>query len=457
MLIVFFLGIFFLFGFITYVSIRKTITSLPNIFIISNLIFLLGIIYLTDPENNAHLTLIYIHIIGLLSFSFGIFFIRIIILTFKRNTAFFNYKQGSYGIYLESDFYLKRVFAWSLFIFSLFMGFMYFKLVGYNLLSLGFKTLFSTGSFSINDATSLRLATYSGDRYVAPGYFNQFKNVIAVILWQYLFLYYTLIKSKKKYLLIGFLPALLYLLLGTGQRTPLAIATIAFILFSVSVNKYISRKIISISLILFLIFFIILSSVQNRGIEQDAHPTQLIAQGLKQVAERVFLVNSLTALKGFEYVVRMNYPPQLFKETVAKLKNISPINKERNIITIENYIYNYFYGTMRGTGPLSIFSYIWYDARLIGVLFFSFFLGLVFEILSLHIEKEKDLFVMSCWAYGKAVLGTWRAGSIMVIPNRGIISIILLLFLYSLVYNIREYMQKNRDHELSLVKLNQKN
>lgn len=444
------LSLVFSFSFVVFIYKRETMLLLPNIFIVMNLIYLSGIIYLANPEKCSHLTLIYVHITGLLSFLLGTFFIKIIRSVFKKQNAKYCNGNRTQQPFFENDFYLKTVFAWSLFLFSILMGLIYYRMVGYNLVILGFQQLFTNGSFSVNDASSLRIAAYSGDKYFAPGYFNQFKNVIIVILWQYLYFHFIQTKSKARYLLLGFLPALFYFLLGTGQRYPFAFAVLVFVVFSASVNKKVSPKIIGGTFILFFMFFTILSAIQNRGITQDAGSTQLVVQGFNQMSRRLFLDNPLSAVYGFEYIFENNFPPQLFKETITQFKNILPIHKIR-ILTIDNLIHDYLHGSIRGTSPLSFFGYIWYDFRLIGVILFSFFLGSFYSSISLIMEKKKDLFVMSCWVFAKLVLGLWTSGGIFSRLDRGIITIIILLLIYSAVCKFRGIMLRYKTSELSRI------
>src|SRR5690606_35590972 len=49
----------------------------------------------------------------------------------------------------------------------------YYVLIGYNVVILMLE-----GSLAFGDYSDLRLASYSGEEYFAPGYVNQFKNVL---------------------------------------------------------------------------------------------------------------------------------------------------------------------------------------------------------------------------------------------------------------------------------------
>jgi len=442
MSVLFFIVLFLLILLICCFYRRKTIFSLPNIYILMNLIYLLGIIFLTNPNNPNNISLVIVHIVGLTSFLLGVQFVRLVMQTFKISSSNICHSADLKACFIANSSSFERIFAWGLLVFSIFMGLLYYKLVGYNLFMSGLKNFLSEGSLSIEHAAKLRLDAYSGGRYLAPGYFNQFKNIIAVILWQYLFVYYDLVNKRKKIFLLIILPLIISSLLGTGQRSAFAFSVISFLIFWISVHKGKFLKPIILSLIIFFVLFTSTSAIIGRGVTGDFSLFGTFSKGTIQLLERVFLVNPDSAQYGFEYIKEKKVPPQYFSETLMMLRNMLPFNKSR-VISIDHLVYTDRYGSSYGgTSPLSTYGNIWYDSRLLGVFFFSVFLGIVYEIMSCRFENTNNLFTASCWSYGKLILGFWMSGGPMSLLYKGIITIFLLLVIRFFINILRNFLMK---------------
>lgn len=423
----------------------KLFFHLPFMYISFNLFYMLGLFYLTDFTNSIHVELLLIHSVGLLSFGVGSFFVFLIFktLSFSRSSNYIlvgkKFPSGENKIQIPL---LEEIrIAWFFLIFSIFAGFLYYKLVGYNLFFLGVSNLL-TGGGAIEDAATLRLAAYAGEKYFAPGYFNQFKNIIIVISWQYLYYYYRIF--KKSNMLLFFTPLLLFLLLGTGQRGAFAYAIFSLVVFQASLlNKLNVRKFIPI-VVVFVISFSVASMIIGRGVESGLSLSATAIQSISELGKRVFLDNPGSALYGFEFLKWSNIQPQNFKETLHYIKNILPFKKER-ILSIDSLVFEDKYGSTRGTAPLSAFAHVWYDARMPGVVIFFLILGISYTCLSVAIEKTpKNLFLLSCWSYGKTILALWASGSVFVLLNKGLLSIILLCSIrkFAVLNNIRQHSLK---------------
>ena len=98
---------------------------------------------------------------------------------------------------------------WSLTVISTLLTLLYFYLLGYNIFYLVYY------NFSLAEIVTARINSYSGETYFAPGYFNQFKNVILPVSITALIL--NKVKSKKL-LYFVFIPIAFFGLAGTGQR-----------------------------------------------------------------------------------------------------------------------------------------------------------------------------------------------------------------------------------------------
>lgn len=432
MIFLFFAVVLFGFSLFLFISYRqKKLLLLPNIFITMNVMFFLSLIFITKLHETAHLLLLRVHVTAIASFCIGVVFIRIIEPSHKKKPCDVVTEDRTCQ-FIQHNFYLKRMFAWFLLFFSIALGILYYKLIGYNLALLGVMNLFHEGTILVEDAATLRLGAYAGERYLAPGYFNQFKNIIAVILWQYLFSYYVIHKSKKMWILVLFLPLIIFLLVGTGQRGAFTFAVVNSVLFFSTVHKHNILKITFIAAIIFFTFFTMTSALIGRGFDSDQKFARTVSQGFKEINKRVFLDNAFSAKYGFEYILENNIPPQFFKETSRIFMNLLPFNKQK-VLTIDSEIFESKYGSRRGTSPLSAAGNVWYDARIWGVAIFYIILGIIYTILSNQMENNKDLFVASCWAYTKVVLGFWLYGNLMTIIYNGIFTIVLLIIINKLL------------------------
>lgn len=289
---------------------------------------------------------------------------------FVYSVLFFNW--GRYRI--TEDIFANRIasgpssynnpMTWALFIFSIFVSFVYFRiLVGYN--------LFLPALVGADlDFTSLRLASYAGDTYTGAGIVNQFKNTILPITFFCIISIYAY--SKNWFFLFGFLlvatPIFLWCIMGTGQRTFLFFSIIGA-LYSFSVqNKKVSILASAAMGAVFVFFFGILSSVLGRTSDTSAIGT------LVEISHRLLNANQAGAVFGFRYVYS--------KEIVYGAEWLQALNGFLPGVpgsTLSNEVFDSVFGGFRGTIPVSLWTSVYHNLGIIGVFPAAIFIMKIIE------------------------------------------------------------------------------
>ncbi len=312
-----------------------------------------------------------------------------------------------------------------LLLFSVLISFIYYYFVGYNLL---FQSLTS----SIDDFTTMRLESYSGSNYLAPGVVNQFKNTLLPILFFY-FAYY--LRSKKYFILYitcG-IPILLYCLGGTGQRTFIfyAILLFLYISFVYSRGQFNKRLLLSAVAIFFVVFIFL--SQQLQRIDNAS-----VSSGIEGLFYRLFSSNQASSLIGFRYVYTQE--TQYGAEWLLSFVGLIPGQEGSNL---SHVIHDIMFSSIRGTAPISIWGSAYYNFGFIGVLIFAFSIGFVYEAIFSKFLKgpliRSRVFAYSaCFLY----LSTYVAGSPAQLFNNGLPAVFLLLFIIKNTTRVKSFRYK---------------
>ncbi|HEB77522.1 MAG TPA: oligosaccharide repeat unit polymerase [Methylothermaceae bacterium] len=303
-------------------------------------------------------------------------------------------------------------YAWLALLFSGVVTVLYYQAVGYNLAIVLLKG-------GVADFTALRLESYAGDTYFAPGYVNQFKNTILPVTFFYLSL-----RSKGRwwrfpFVLLGSI-FLLYALLGTGQRTFLVIALLVLVscLIAYRRGKISIRHIMlpaAATIALFLLVSVQLGRVTTGG----------FWGGVEVLAHRVFASNQWSAVVGFRYVYREDVV--LGQEWAKSAAGLLPGVKGSDLARQVHYI---MFGSDRGTAPLSVWGSIYYNFGLLGVLYIGILIGATYQtIYMIFLNGSFGLFRVLCYAALFLYLSIWIAGGPVQLLNNGIAAVAALLLM----------------------------
>lgn len=294
---------------------------------------------------------------------------------------------------------------------SAFITFIYYRSIGYNI---AYMILTGTDIGNYSDA---RLDAYSGDHYFAPGYVNQFKNVILPATFSVLAA--TVAFRRKRFflmvMLIVGLPLLFLALAGTGQRAFVIYSFFAF-MFGLSALVRISRAALLAGVaVVTTIMFVMTSSYKGTG---DFSDTAARLLG-RFIAEQQF-----GGLIGFRYVY--------FKETswlVEWGQNLIGILPGFKGSTLPHEVHQLLYGSDRGTIPLSLVGSAYHNGGVALVVAYFALLGWSFSYLYYRFLLGRRT-VFRCFVYGALFfyLAIHVSGTPVSLINNGAVTLLVMLF-----------------------------
>ena len=183
----------------------------------------------------------------------------------------------------------------------------YYRAVGYNTFLLGLQNTFAGESA---DYTSLRLESYAPDRYLFPGYVNQFKNVVfpalSVVTTAYLFNS----RIRGRFTIAATLWTLVaFAVLGTGQRGAFVQLVLILLTYLALVNRtrfWRNAGIVALAaapLVLFATFLLGRSTVSLEGTSGGLFGRLKIL--ISELAGRIFVDQQQSGYQAFQYVYKL--------------------------------------------------------------------------------------------------------------------------------------------------------
>lgn len=428
-----------LFGFSTSIYLlanrRGFLTNPVVLFLCFQTVMFLGSLKYLDESIEADI----VHLCVMVIAQFGIMFGSIVVdLSFGRKksiVANFNKSELLIDQNTNSVDYLVHLIC----IVSIIVCVTYYIAIGYNFMIVALRSLIFESSV-LSNARELRLLTYSGDRYLAPGYVNQFKNILFPLMCMYLYVKLLYIKNNKyrPYVILYTVLSLLFLA-GTGQRgaTIYAIIT-AVILINLTLND---KDRIRHNLVFFVSSFLLFSLLSIFLGREVKDLNQLDFNNLLSLfTGRIFDANQLSSVIGFRYVY--NLDTVWGKEWLTDLISLLP--GQRTDLSIANIVHGVLYGTTRGTAPISIWGDVWLNFGLIGIIIIPVLIGVVLESLYYRmITHEKSLERLLCYALVISVTSRWIASSPTFLVREGIIAVLVLRFLFKIAKRTRIGVSRN--------------
>lgn len=302
----------------------------------------------------------------------------------------------------------------------------YFVAVGYNVLLLGLMSLFGGGP--THDYTSLRLDAYSGNRYLFPGYVNQFKNAILPALSVVIIHHAS--KARRLNWPVTLLVATLATmgLLGTGQRGAFVVFAVVVAIFIRHLNPARFLRRIGILALVTAPPMLLSTLLLGRSASalQSASPIAAIQVLLGEIGRRLFQDNQESGLAAYEYMNES--PTQWGAEWLTGLSGILP---GLSGTTLASEVFEYMYGTTRGTAPPSLWGSVYYNFNWYGLLIAPVVLALLLRSLTLRLHRDERMNSLQLVGLVglSVVLGTWVAGGPEYLLNTGAIAYVLLWFI----------------------------
>jgi hypothetical protein len=323
----------------------------------------------------------------------------------------------------------------SLLAFSLTITTLYYRAVGANIFLDSLLSMTRTGA-PLANAEGIREQFYRGPVYFAPGYVNQFKNIILPFLTTYFLLRYRLAREKAAYYLgFGLLPAAILSLLGTGQRGAFADWIIFSVLFTLAALPKVQAKRTALYLLVAgLVLFGLGTFFLGRG-PQSANirlADQPVLAVVAEVWERGVWGNQETAIVGFRYVVR--HGTVWGSDWLQSLSQLLPRNlfPNKSATSLPLDIFELLYGGRGGTAPPSLWGSVWYNFGAAGIVVIPMVMGWQYHRLYASLfEGPKTLARIMIYAGATMILGLWIIGGPESLFNRGLITVFILKLIVS--------------------------
>lgn len=305
----------------------------------------------------------------------------------------------------------------------------YFQAVGYNVFLLGLDSLASGAKY---DYATLRLASYTGNRYLFPGYVNQFKNVIlpsmAIVIAFYCIrtrrpFYKTLTTALVCVALVG--------LLGTGQRGAFVQYALTLLTFLYLLDRKAFRKrgFIALAVVLPLFAFATVLLGRSRTLsDATAGVSGQVGALVSQILSRFFFDNQSTGQAAFRYTASL--PTQWGAEWLQSLSNILP-GKDSGV-SLSTVVFKIMYGgSDRGTAPPSMWGSVHYNFGWAGLILFPIVLAIVFQAVTRRAISKAQVNQLELVGMSGVfiIFGTWIAGGPEYLLNAGGLTFAVLWWL----------------------------
>ena len=391
--------------------------TLDGLFPLAHWVMSAGTLVLLDPVYHPDATYAYVMTLPVVTYCVT----SIIMFLLSRRTpveAAPELKAGGLCVAATSP----GVLVWVLLAVSSLVAVAYFVGVGYNVFLVGLQGLLSG---STDDYTSMRLNSYSGDRYFFPGYVNQFKNVLLPALSVVVVHHLYSTRSPVRHVVAGVLSAGATVgLLGTGQRGAfvLFVLTLVTYLYWQNRSRFRARMVPIAGAALPLLA--VTSLFLGRGDTTTAATgTSRVGEILGQIGERFWHDNQESGQRAFWYTMQL--PTQHGAEWLAGATAILP---GKSGSSLARDVFQQTYGSDRGTSPPSLWGSVHYNFGMTGV----FVAAAVFAICA-HLVTTRALWhraITSLEAVGMsgvfAVAGAWIAGGPEYLLNAGGVTFFVL-------------------------------
>lgn len=311
----------------------------------------------------------------------------------------------------------------------------YYLAVGANIFIQSALSYLSTGQ-GLENAIVLREEFYAGETYFAPGYVNQFKNILLPLFTVYYVLRASLEKRPLDRLIaIVLVPASIVALLGTGQRGAFADAVVMAMFFgAAALPKRLARRYAIVLMTGGLLLFGTATLFLGRSLRgPNSGSRSTVAAVALEVWQRAVWGNQASSVVGFRYVYDRPTvwgSDWFYSVTALVPRNIFPNKK---VPTLQIDIFEVLYNSRGGTAAASLWGSTWYNFGPLGVLIFPFLLGVIYQrIHARAIAGPKLLSRIGVYTGITIVMGLWLVSGPETLFNRGLVALLVLAFLIRL-------------------------
>ncbi len=378
-------------------------------FVVAQWIMAVTTISIADLDLPSDLTYALLYIVALVSFMIGV--LGYAGMRRVRSTA-----RAFWLRPVERDPAEVRALVRAMLLVAVGVTILYYQLLGYNLFV---DILLGRG---IDDYSALRLAAYSGDQYFAPGYVNQFKNVLLPLCVLVLVAWAVFDGSRRRARLLVAVgaPFCLYALLGTGQRAFLVYTFVAA-LFGIRTLTAIPRRYLMAVGSVVTAAFALMTFYYQRSQISDS----LVFDLVRTMAARLFYLQQEGGLVGFRYVYELDVV--WFREWFADLAGILPSNSGSSLA---HDVHELMYGSSVGTVPVSTVGSAYYNGGVVAVVGMFVALGVAYTALYDRFVDGRRT-IARCLTYGALFfyLSIFVSGGPSGPINDGVITLMVVLWL----------------------------
>lgn len=371
----------------------------------------IGTVPLVDLRLTSDQVYIAMFATAMVSF-FAATWLSILIYPMRQNLM--KYARTEEAKFSEDEVWICVIF----FIISIVITILYYRAVGYNVMWLLL-------SGQVEDYSTLRIESYSGVDYFAPGYVNQFKNVLLPVTALILSVF--LAENSRKELFWSFIviawPIVFIAVAGTGQRAFLVYSFAAVVMaFSLRNAGKIQSKGRS-NLVLIGIPVIALFSLMTgayAGIDEGGVGA-IIAKGV----ERFTSIQQEGGLFGFRYIYMLQ--TAWFSEWWQGVVGILPSVEGS---TLSHEIYAILYGTDRGTAPLASVGSAYYNGGILGVILLFSVMGFIYSYLYRRfLVGRKSVARTFTYGFLFLYLAIYVADAPTILLDNGVLTLMIFLIL----------------------------
>jgi oligosaccharide repeat unit polymerase len=307
------------------------------------------------------------------------------------------------------------------------VGLLYFVAVGYNVFLLGLKGLVTSQT---QDYTSLRLGAYSPDRYLYPGYVNQFKNILfpALAVVVVYGLYRNRVPFRGPVSIVLVLVSVVDLL-GTGQRGAFVLFALVVVTFIYWENRKRFLRRVAVVAVATGALMVVATIILGRGAAEISTRNSIWGKlwtVLGEVWARLWTNNQESGERAFSYTHAL--PTQNGHEWLQGILGILPGNSGS---PLGRELFYQAYGSERGSAPASLWGSVHYNFGFIGLIVVPVVLAILFQSITGRLLRRPE--VTSLEMIGVAgvfvVLGDWVAGGPEYILNAGGVTFAIILLL----------------------------
>lgn len=387
---------------------RSTALTAETIFVYMQFVMAVGTLPLLDParaSDRVHATIIVYALVA--------FMVTSGLLTVARQPRTRPTLQ-----LLRPAPYVPSLAFWFLLLIAISISVAYYAAVGYSAFIRGLVDAF-TGADS--DIAGLRLDSYSGERYLYPGYVNQFKNVLLPALTLLAITYWAIRKKRRLLVSVSLIVISIFCLIGTGQRGAFVVfIAVAFVYFVLINRGKIPRRVIVLGVgVFFAIFVVTTFALGRESIQSSTSVLGSVAAALDQFVLRIFTANQSSGVIGFRYIYSLG-PLYDGSEWVKAIMGLLP--GEARGSSLANEIFAIRYGSDRGTSPPSMWGSVYYNFGPVGVALMPVILAAVYNRVvsaAFHSADRSSLELMGI-AGVFVILGFWISGSPLFLLNEGL-------------------------------------